>query len=149
MKHNEDILTQYGLRRSGLAQTLDMKLISFGKDTVKGRMPWSQKASQGQGLIHGGALTALADTTAGVGTFYLAGGAPALTAELKINFFRNIKQGSVDSEAKLLHRGKNSMVWEVRLTKTGTKDLLALAIVTCIVLESGASCPMPERKAQK
>jgi uncharacterized protein (TIGR00369 family) len=113
-----------------------MTLVSLGKNSVKGRMPWTKRASQWNGLIHGGALAALADTTAGVGTIHVIGpGWRILTAEMKINFFGNIPNGSVDADGKLLHRGSRSMVWEVRLTPTGKKKLLAISIITYIILD--------------
>ena len=103
---------------------------------VRGRMPWSKQASQWYGLVHGGALAALADTAAGVGSVYMAPDKRVLTSELQINFFSNITSGSVDCDCKLVHRGKKSLVWEVRMTKTGMRGLLALSIITYVLVDN-------------
>jgi uncharacterized protein (TIGR00369 family) len=136
-----ELMARVPSRGQGLAKILGMKLVSAGKDGVRGRMPWSRQASQAGGLIHGGALAALADTTAGVGTIYLLEeGWGALTTEMKINYFGNISSGSVESDARLLHRGKRNMVWEVRITPVGSRRLLAIAIASYALLrqDSGA-----------
>lgn len=125
-----------GFRRSGLGHTLGMKLVSLAKGRVTGRMPWTKQASQWNGLIHGGALAALADTAAGVGTLYFAGPEKViLTTEMKINFFGNKARGSVDAEGRILYRGKKSMVWEIRITETGKHKLLAFATVSYIMID--------------
>jgi len=128
-----------GTCSSGLAKALGMRLLSMSRGSVRGRMPWSPQASQQVGLIHGGSLAALADTTAAVGTIALTPkGMRPVTVELKINYFGNIRSGSVDCEALLLHHGHRSMVWEARITETGKKDLLAVSIITYLLIPQGA-----------
>ena len=122
----------------GLTGLLRMKLVSAQKNRVKGRMPWSESIVQGNGIIHGGALAALADTTGGVGAIRLAGpGTVVVTAEIKVNYFSNIKSGWVDSDARLLHRGRMSSVWEIRLYSSGKNHkLLALAVASYVSREA-------------
>jgi uncharacterized protein (TIGR00369 family) len=138
MKKNiEHLLGRPGLKTAGLAKILDMELLSLSRGRVRGRMPWSKQASQWYGLIHGGALAAFADTAAGVGSAYVApAGTNVLTSELKINFFANITSGSIDCDAKLVHKGRRSLVWEIRITETGKRNLLALSIITYVIVDS-------------
>ena len=124
----------FPLVAAGLARLLRMKLLSAGKTRVRGRMPWSRRIVQRNGVIHGGALAALADSTGGVGAVILAGpGRRVLTAEMKMNYFSNIAAGWVDSDARLLHRGQASSVWEIRLYSGGrNRRLLALAVASYV-----------------
>lgn len=134
-KKNMHLLGKPGLKTSGLAKTLGMELLHLSRGRVRGRMPWSEKASQWYGLIHGGALAAFADTAAGVGSVNTAPeGTNVLTSQLQINYFANITNGSIDCDAKLVHKGKKSLVWEVKITKTGENELLALCVITYVIV---------------
>jgi len=127
------------LESPGLAKLLGLRLISAGKNRVRGRMPWSSRIVQRNGIIHGGALAALADSTGGVGAIKLAGpGRRVVTVEMKINYFSNTSSGWVYSDARLLHQGSTSSVWEIRLySGAGRRCLLALAVAS-YVTASGA-----------
>ena len=117
-----------------LADVLKLKLVKVGRGRVLMRMPWSRAASQMAGLLHGGALTTLADTAAAVGTFYLLpAGSATVTSELKINFISNIREGAAVAEARLLHRGRLTMVWETKVRDEKTKKLLAVSSGTFFI----------------
>jgi uncharacterized protein (TIGR00369 family) len=119
----------------GLAKSLGMRLLSIRRNRVRILLPWSRKIRQRDGLIHGGALATLADTAAGLGTLYLLPrGWNTLSTHLEIEFFGNIRFGSVEAEARLLHRGRKSKVWEVKIHETGKKELLAVSIVTLLMV---------------
>ena len=117
-----------------LASLLRLKTLAVRKGFVRMRMPWSRSASQMAGLLHGGALTTLADTCAAVGTLSLIPeGHATVTSELKINFIANIHRGAAIAEARLLHKGRQTMVWEVKIYEEGKKRLLAAASGTFFV----------------
>ena len=119
-----------------LSGVLKLKTLAVKKGFVRMRMPWSRPASQMAGLLHGGALTTLADTCAAVGTLsLLPKGFGTVTSELKINFIANIRKGAALAEAKLLHQGRQTMVWEVKVYEEGTKRLLAAASGTFFVFK--------------
>ncbi len=117
-----------------LAHVLKLKTLKVRRGYVLMRMPWSKPASQMAGLLHGGALTTLADTAAAVGVLHLMPpGSSTVTSELKINFISNITKGAALAEARLLHRGRLTMVWEVKVRAQGSKKLLAAATGTFFV----------------
>lgn len=119
-----------------LAEVLKLKTLQIGRKKVVMRMPWSMPASQMAGLLHGGALCTLADTCAAVGTLnLLPPGYGTVTSELKINFFSNIKKGAALAEARLLHKGRLTMVWEVKIYDEGSRKLLAAASGTFFVFK--------------
>ena len=119
-----------------LVSLLKLKLLIARRGFVRLRMPWSRAASQAADALHGGAVVALADTCAAIGTVnLLPEGYTTVTSELKINFIANITSGAAVAEARLLHRGRVTMVWEVKIFEERTRRLLAAASMTFIVLE--------------
>jgi len=104
-----------------LTSVLKLKTLVVRRNFVRMRMPWSRAASQAADALHGGAVVALADTCAAIGTLnLLPDGHTTVTSELKINFIANIKAGAAVAEARLLHRGRLTMVWEVKIFEEGT-----------------------------
>jgi uncharacterized protein (TIGR00369 family) len=117
-----------------LADVLKLKLLRVGKGRVLMRMPWSRAASQMAGLLHGGAISTLADTAAAVGVFYLLPpGSSTVTSEMKVNFISNIRKGAAIADARLLHQGRQTMVWETKVLEEKTHKLLAVATGTFFV----------------
>jgi uncharacterized protein (TIGR00369 family) len=121
-----------------LIDLLQLQTLVVRRNFVRMRMPWSRPASQALDAFHGGAVVALADTCAAVGTLnLLPEGRTTVTSELKINFVANIKKGAALAEARLLHRGRLTMVWEVKIFEEATRRLLAAASMTFVVLDLG------------
>ena len=118
-----------------LTSVLKLKTLVLRRTFVRMRMPWSRPASQAAGVLHGGALVALADSCAAMGTLnILPEGYTTVTSELKINFLANITSGAAVAEAKLLHRGRLTMVWEAKVFEETSRRLLAAATMTYILL---------------
>lgn len=89
------------------------------------------------GILHGGAIMALADNLGGMATgMNLKGGAGTTTIESKTNFFSPGRAGeTIRAECVALHRGKRTMVWQTRVTSPEGR-LVALVTQTQIVLEA-------------
>jgi uncharacterized protein (TIGR00369 family) len=89
------------------------------------------------GIMHGGAIMALADELGGTATgLNLPPGAGTTTIESKTNFFAPGRAGeTVRAECVALHRGRRTMVWQTRVTSPDGR-LLALVTQTQIVLEA-------------
>jgi len=88
------------------------------------------------GVMHGGAIMALADTLGGTATaLNLPAGAGTTTIESKTNFFAAGRPGqTIRAECTPLHRGRRTMVWQTRVSGPDGK-LLALVTQTQMVLE--------------
>src|SRR3954465_14580582 len=124
-----------------LSDVLGLEIVEVKKGRVKMRLPWSKTASQSAGLLHGGALATLTDTAAAVGTlFMLPEGYRTVTGELKINYLDNVREGAVLAEAVLLHQGRRTMVWEIRVWSEKGRRLLAVSTSTFFILP-------PQKKA--
>ncbi|HEY8489891.1 MAG TPA: PaaI family thioesterase [Dehalococcoidia bacterium] len=88
------------------------------------------------GVMHGGAIMALADTLGGAATVLnLPPGAGTTTIESKTNFMAAGRAGTtVRAECTPLHKGRRTMVWQTRVTGEDGR-LLAVVIQTQMVLD--------------
>ena len=109
-------------------------LVRAEPEEVRARLAWAPERCTAGGLLHGGALMALADTIGAAATILnLPDGASTTTLESKTNFFAAGRAGVVRAESTPLHRGKRTMVWQTRVTDDGGR-LLSLTIQTQMVL---------------
>ncbi len=90
------------------------------------------------GFLHAGALVTLADTACGFGCYaHLPVDAVNFaTIELKTNFLRTVTSGRVRAEARLVHPGRRTQVWDASvldLTKTDLSEMTQrqLALFRC------------------
>jgi len=77
------------------------------------------------GYLHGGTVTALADTCCGFGAIAsLPDGAESFTTvELKTNFLGTAREGSVSCEARLVHGGRTTQVWDAEVRNQGGRTV--------------------------
>lgn len=88
------------------------------RDRMVARMPIDHRTIQPAGVAHGGALIALAETLASLGTMFNIDRATQFCVGQEINasLLRPVPAGSyVEGTATVLHRGRTTMVWEVRI----------------------------------
>jgi 1,4-dihydroxy-2-naphthoyl-CoA hydrolase len=121
--------------RGTFAGVLGMEFTHLAPDRVEAVLAVRQDHKQPWGIVHGGAVMALADTVAGAGAYMnLREGQETVTVELKINLIGAVREGTIRAEARPLHRGRTTSIWEVRaLDETGR--LVAVSISTHLVLD--------------
>lgn len=80
-------------------------------------LPWQAELCTTGGLLHGGALMALADAAGGACAFLNlpAGAAGTSTIESKTNFLGAVREGTVVATATPLHIGRSTIVIETEL----------------------------------
>jgi 1,4-dihydroxy-2-naphthoyl-CoA hydrolase len=120
------------------AALMGMKITHLSRDKVTAEMLVRDELENRMGVLHGGALMALADNLGGTATMAnLADGARTATIESKTNFFSPIPIGdTAHAECTPLHRGRSTMVWQTRITRNDGK-LCAIVIQTQIVIPAG------------
>jgi uncharacterized protein (TIGR00369 family) len=93
------------------ARSIGVELVRATPDEVLGRLAWSAERCTAGGLLHGGAIMALADSLGGVCAFLnLPRGASTSTIESKTNFFRGVRSGTVHATTTPLHVGRTTIV---------------------------------------
>jgi 1,4-dihydroxy-2-naphthoyl-CoA hydrolase len=121
------------------ADFIGMKVTHVSKDKVEAELFVREQLNNRFGVLHGGAVMALADNLGGTATFAnLREGERTATIESKTNFFAPIPVGdTARAECTPLHRGRTTMVWQTRITRNDGK-LCALVIQTQIVMPAGS-----------
>jgi uncharacterized protein (TIGR00369 family) len=118
----------------GLVRHLGIEFVEITPDRVVARLKVDERLMTVTGTIHGGTLMAFADTIGAAGTVAnLADGQRTATLESKTNFIAGCKSGTVQAEARPIHKGKRTHVWETRITDESGK-LLSITTQTQMIL---------------
>lgn len=100
-----------------LISTLGIEMIEMSEGRVVATMPVDERTKQPFGLLHGGASVALAESVASLGGFMLVDSEKQAVVGLEINanHIRSVRDGKVTAEGLILHKGKTTMIWEVKI----------------------------------
>jgi len=117
------------------AAFLGLKITHVSPERVTAELPVREEFNNRFGIMHGGAIMALADLLGGTATIAnLKSDQKTTTIESKTNFFAGIPIGDVAyAECTPLHRGRTTMVWQTRITR-GDGKLAAVVTQTQLVL---------------
>ena len=119
---------------TGLVAHLGIEFLEVEPDRVVARLRLDERLVTVGGTVHGGTLMAFADTVGAAGTVAnLAEGQRTATLESKTNFIAGCRSGYVRAEARPIHKGKRTHVWETRITDEAGK-LLSVTTQTQIIL---------------
>ena len=119
---------------TGLFTYLGIEFVEVTPDRVVARLKVTDKLMTVGGTIHGGTLMAFADSVGAAGTVAnLAEGQRTATLESKTNFIAGCRSGTMQAEAKPIHKGKRTHVWETRITDEAGK-LLSVTTQTQMIL---------------
>ena len=120
-----------------LTRTLGMEMVSDGREAVKARLGWTDEVCTSGGIMHGGAIMALADSTGALCAFHNLpeGASGTSTIESKTNFLRAVRAGAVESTSRPLHVGRTVIVVETDVTDSDGR-LVARVTQTQAVLRA-------------
>jgi uncharacterized protein (TIGR00369 family) len=112
---------------------LGLEIESVENGHVLARMPIVEYHLAPNGYLHAASVIALADTACGYGCILsLPEGATGFTTiELKANFVRTAREGTIGCEARLVHGGRTTQLWDATVT---TPDGRPLALFRCTQL---------------
>ena len=105
------------------AAALGMELLEATPELVVSRLQWTPERCTVGGVMHGGALMALADNGGGVCAFLNLpeGAVGTATIESKTNFLRAVRDGAVTASSRPLHVGRTMVVVETELVRDDGK----------------------------
>ena len=118
-KSKETILANANaITKNTLLETLEIEMIDYGPDFLVARMPVTSRVHQPDGVLHGGATAALAES---VGSFashifldienkFVRG------IEITANHLKSVKDGYVYAKATFLHKGRTTQLLDIRIT---------------------------------
>ena len=96
---------------------LGLEVLAASPEEVRARLAWAEELCTAGGILHGGALMGLADSTGGFCAFLnLPGDATGTaTIESKTNFFAAVREGWVEAVSRPLHAGRTTIVVDTDL----------------------------------
>jgi 1,4-dihydroxy-2-naphthoyl-CoA hydrolase len=120
----------------GLARHLGMEFTEIGPDFLRGRMPVEDRNHQPDGILHGGASVALAETLGSYAAGMVVDRSKyrCVGQEINANHLRGVASGFVIGTARPVHLGRRSQVWEIRITDEKDK-LVCISRLTMAVLD--------------
>jgi 1,4-dihydroxy-2-naphthoyl-CoA hydrolase len=103
--------------RDALAELLGLEYLERGPELVRARAAVSESILQPRGLVHGGAMTAFAESACSRATLEAVReeGMIALGQSLEATFLRPISAGHVNVIARPRRRGRTVWVWDVEI----------------------------------
>lgn len=121
---------------------LGLVITEVSEGLVTGELPLRPALLAPNGYLHAGTIVAFADTLSGYGCIaHLPAGAENFTTlELKSNFLNTAREGMLYGEARAVHLGCSTHVWDAVVTHGEERRKLALFRCTQLVLY-----PRPER----
>lgn len=115
-----------------LMETLEITYIDVGKDFLTAKMPVTPKVHQPDGVLHGGAMVALAESVGSAACFVFLDTTKFMIRGLEIsaNHVRSMKKGDVFAKAQFIHRGRTTQVWDIKLTNAEGQLISAVKLTT-------------------
>ncbi|WP_179345182.1 PaaI family thioesterase [Winogradskyella ursingii] len=121
--------------KNTLMETLSIEIVDFGDDFLIARMPVTSKVHQPDGVLHGGATAALAESVGSFAShifidtdkFFVRG------IEITANHLKSVKEGYVYAKATFLHKGRTTQLLDIRVTDE-SENLISICRLSTISL---------------
>ena len=121
--------------KNTLMETLHIEVVDYGDDFLVARMPVNSRVYQPDGVLHGGATAALAESVGSFAShifidteqFFVRG------IEITANHIKSITEGYVYAKATFIHKGKTTQLLDIRVTDEAD-NLISVCKLTTISL---------------
>ena len=121
--------------KNTLMETLNIEFVDVTQDTITARMPVNSRVHQPDGVLHGGASVALAESVGSAGAYiFLQNENVSIRGiEIAANHVKSIRDGFVYAHATILHKGRTTQLWQIRI-ENQDKELISLVKFTTLTL---------------
>ncbi|MFL0352777.1 PaaI family thioesterase [Xanthomarina sp. GH4-25] len=118
LSKKEHLVELNKVSKNTLMETLEIEITDFGDDFLVARMPVNSRVYQPDGVLHGGATAALAESVGSfashlftdLDTFFVRG------IEITANHLKSVTDGYVHAKATFLHKGRTTQLLDIRVT---------------------------------
>ncbi|WP_394972268.1 PaaI family thioesterase [uncultured Croceitalea sp.] len=135
-EHKEKILGVCNeICKGTLMETLDISFIDVGENFLIAKMPVTPKVYQPDGVLHGGATVALAESVGSAASYIFLDGNKFYVRGIEIaaNHVKSISDGFVYAKAAIIHKGRTTQLWEIKITNE-SDELISNCKLTTIAL---------------
>jgi len=116
------------------AVALGVELESASAEQAVGHLAWAPHRCTAGGILHGGALIALADTIGAVCAYLgLPAGASTATTSSTTHLFRAVRDGRVTATARPLHHGRTLIVIQTDLVDSHGRPIAQVTQTQAVV----------------
>ena len=124
-----------GSEKESLMRTLEIEFVDVGEDFLVARMPVTPKLHQPDGVLHGGATFALAESVGSAAAYlFNKTQSPMVRGiEMSGNHLKGISEGFVYAKAIAIHNGRTTQIWEIKVTNEAG-DLISSCKLTTLTL---------------
>ncbi|MDB4175997.1 hotdog fold thioesterase [Flavobacteriaceae bacterium] len=121
--------------KNTLMETLNIEFVDVTQDTITARMPVNSRVHQPDGVLHGGASVALAESVGSAGAYiFLQNKNVSIRGiEIAANHVKSIRDGFVYAHASIVHKGRTTQLWQIRI-ENQDKELISLVKLTTLTL---------------
>lgn len=121
--------------KNTMMETLEIEYIDVGENFLIAKMPVTPKVHQPDRILHGGASVALAESVGSMASFIFLDGKKFFVRGLEIsaNHVKSIRKGFVYAKATIVHKGRTTQLWHIRITDD-EDNLISLCKLTTISL---------------
>lgn len=123
------------ITKDTLMETLEIEYVDVGENFLVAKMPVGPKVFQPDGVLHGGASVALAESVGSAASYVFLDAQKFFVRGIEIaaNHVRSVKEGEVFARATIIHQGRTTQLWEIRITDS-EDNLISLCKLTTIAL---------------
>lgn len=121
--------------KNTLMETLQIEYVDVGEDFLVAKMPVNSRVHQPDGVLHGGATVALAESVGSTASYIFLDGQRVFVRgiEISANHVKSIREGDVFAKAVIIHKGRTTQLWDIKITDTEGK-LISVCKLTTISL---------------
>jgi len=104
--------------KNTLMETLGIEIVDYGQDTLTARMPVNSRVHQPDGVLHGGATAALAESVGSFASHIFMDTDEIFVRGIEItaNHLKSVKDGHVFAKATFLHKGRTTQILDIKVT---------------------------------
>ena len=131
MEKEEVLKLTNAICKNTLMETLKIEFTDVGADFLTARMPVTKTVYQPDGVLHGGATAALAESVGSAAVFILNKNPKAIVRgiEISANHLKSVKSGYVYATARPINLGKTIQLLEIKV-EDDTQQLISICKLT-------------------
>ena len=137
MQFSKDQLIQKAnaVCKGNLMETLSIEFVDATENSIVAKMPVTPKVYQPDGVLHGGATLALAETVGSFAAHFFLDTESYVVRGIDISaqHIKSVKDGFIYATAQCQHKGRTTQIFSIRVTNE-KEELISLCKLTTIRL---------------
>lgn len=135
-KSTKEELNRFFRDSETMMKHLDMEIVEITDKTISMKMPVDGRTKQIDGILHGGATAALAESLGSVASYLtLESPKTCVGIDLNVSHLKAVHGGSITATATPIRLGSTIQVWEIRVVNDA-KELIAFSRLTAMILNN-------------